>query len=1003
MRLFFPILFILFYRVVFSQSPGYLHYDIEDGLPSNLIYCAIQDREGYLWFGTDKGLARFDGEHFKTYTTLEGLPDPEVINLYEDFYGRLWIGCFSTKAAYRLGGQFFTAKNDTLLKSLSLSLGKVDFFEERDSTLWILSGRQALIRNNKTFKHDDLRLNMRIEKMYSIDTILLGLYGNMVFKIEPTGKFKELYHFKLNTLSRSRTISQNRFLLTFSDSTRLVEYLKGKISLLTTSPLILEHVYTDRQGRFWGCSPGKGAVLFNNADKDLSNPVWHLPGKKITNIYEDRQGNFWFLTHGQGLFLLPKNQAVSWKKANSLSSSNILSLALDTDGAILAGDDLGNVHRFSGGKHTDSFRFGAFTGVNLVRRIVPKRRGQFWVVTDAGFYFQNKQKFEPHNLWLIKDNLKNPAAAPKTMIPTNEGAYWFGSSWGLGVLKPDQKLPVLYRTGRVTALVCDQEDNVWKGGIDGFFSQRDSFTYNWGERFPLLKSRITVIQPGNTGRLWVVTSESGLLDIQIKGGKVLAVTQVNPYLNAPIKDIKNLRSMPDGTIWIATNRGVFFVDNQWNTINYTTKNGLASNEVNDVLVLNDSLWAATADGLSVLDLQNVERPPDFCTILTEFRYQMPDSTLQIDFSGKAGLPLRILLPNNARLPEACFAGLNRLPGDIIYYRHLRHEKLLPFPWYTIGNLINWIGDSFQPNASFDTLILNTHQLNFGASPPPGYYEIQSTALTLNGMSSVPVIWELIIMPHWTQTIWPWLFIMALAGGWFWRFYRMRTKFFRLETDVLQFKLQAIRAQINPHFVGNSINAIQKFFYPPNPEQASEYIHLFTVLLRKSLLLSEKNFIPFSEEIIFDQEYLTMVKLRYADQFKFEITGTQNILSNNLLYPAMILQPILENATLHGLAVQGVSQLSIHFEIKSQQLICTVTDNGPGIQRSQDRMKVNPTTRVSKGITLLENKVRMLNTLHNINLKIEWTDLSETKGEQANGTQASISLNLITATSLPFSV
>ncbi|MBL7804071.1 MAG: hypothetical protein JNL02_10070, partial [Saprospiraceae bacterium] len=86
--------------MLFTQTPAYLHFDIRDGLPSNLIYCAYQDKKGIMWFGTNNGLASYDGLRFHVYGTKDGLPDPEVLGLWEDSKERLWVANFRHKPCY---------------------------------------------------------------------------------------------------------------------------------------------------------------------------------------------------------------------------------------------------------------------------------------------------------------------------------------------------------------------------------------------------------------------------------------------------------------------------------------------------------------------------------------------------------------------------------------------------------------------------------------------------------------------------------------------------------------------------------------------------------------------------------------------------------------------------------------------------------------------------------------------------------------------------------------
>lgn len=984
MKWFAILLVLCFSSRVIAQTPGYLNFTIEHGLPGNLVYCALQDREGYLWFGTDKGLARFDGEHFKTYGVEDGLPDPEVLDLCEDLHGRLWTVCFRQKPAYRLNGRFFTEKTDPLLAGISHNTFGFYFFEKQDSTLWITGGDQGF----RLSPHGSLlaRLYMSqaiILQIKKVGNDLIGYTGDALMLLDSLGNFSELlFETGKSAWAKSFATSSDRLLLAQNDGTTLLEYREGSIHTVATSPLVFQKLYTDRRGRFWGCLPGKGAVCFDNAEGGFSNPVWHLPGRKVTNVYEDRLGNFWFLTSGEGIFLLPQKQGVSWLPADELPSSNILSLAFTSNGDLLAGDDIGNVLRFSRGQFAEKIALGAKDGSNFVRQIVQEPSGTCWAVTDEGFFEWKKGGHPARWSEIMRQEVRSHIGSPKSLA-IKDGKRWLGISLGIATFAKGSSLPVMASEGRVTVLAHDAEGILWKGGTEGLFSERDSFRYNWGERHPLLKSRIAAIRSGGQGRLWVVTPESGLLDVRVSVGDVRSVEAVNRRLSRPVKDIKNLFAAANGDLWLATNRGVFLIDQMGEVAQFTTRHGLASNEVNDVLRTGDTLWAATAGGLSMLVLQENDAPVNFKTALTGFNYQRPDTTFFLDLSGKSDSLAAIVLPQDARMPEAFFAGLNRRPTDVLHYRHERVERLLPFPYITFGNLLDGL------RGRRDTLETDGASLLFGASLLPGRYRFRSTAFTFGGQGGEPVVWELTVLPHWAQTIWLWLAGILALSFWLWRFYRLRTKVYKMETSVSQLKLQALRAQINPHFVGNSINAIQKFFYPPDPEKASDYIHLFTVLLRKTLLLSEQDFIPFTEEVTYDREYLEMIKLRYGSQFEYEISGVEDIPSG-LLFPAMFLQPILENATIHGLAPKGVSVLKLHFFMENNRFHCTVTDNGAGIKTSMERKRTNPGERRSKGTEILKNKTAMLNRLHHLYMRLEWHDRSDLPGDGGHGTKAVVS-------------
>ena len=960
-----------------SQSEGYVHFGIEDGLLSNLIYFIEEGREGYMWFGTDKGLSRFDGMGFKNYDMEDGLPNPEVLSMYEDGQGRLWISCFGQKPAYRLEGKFYNEKNNQQLANISSSEGhEYLIFEDRDSTLWIFNGFNTYHSSfgSQIIEKIEKR-TLGIHSLHQVGPLYL-FFNRGIHSYDTTINTSTLlYPINPSLLwCHSFTVNGNHVLYSFRDEIHLLKYKGKRIEEATKASYTFKSVYTDRSGRFWGSYPNKGAICFDNQQKDFSNPTQHLPDKKVSRVYEDLRGNFWFATLGEGVFLLPKNHSLSWRKEHGLPSSNILSLATLPDGTVLAGDDSGNVLFFNDNQLEHIETFSSEGKMNFVRQILPIDGQAFWAVTDRGVFLKNDSGATRLGLGIT---------APKGMTKRGK-EYWFGTNTKIGNWDIDEAKLSFFKLGRVTDLATDSEGYIWKGATFGLFGESDGFEKNRGDQFPLLKSYIVAIQPYLDNHLLAATPAHGLLMIKVSAGEVVAVEQVNERLEHPIKNIKKIHVTEEGDIWLATNQGAFKIDREWNVTNYSSRQGLASNDVNDVLVLNDTLWAATANGISILSVQEEATEFTFQTVLQEVRYQSHNKAKMLDFSGKSHLPLHAQLPKEAQLPSAHFAGLQLPFGHDLYYQHIQERTLLPFPHYTFNNLLDWVG-----LGSTDTILVKKPDLHFGTTLQPGRYLLTSTAITAKGQEGQPVEWEMDMPPRWTQTIWPWLTLVAFVAGGLWRAYRLRTAYLRMENAVSQVRLQALRVQINPHFVGNSINAIQKFFYPPDPEKASEYIYLFTVLLRKTLHLSEKDFIPFSQELEYNRQYLEMIELRYAGQFEYEITGAEDI-SFELLFPPMFLQPILENATVHGLAEKGVSILKLHFQMDNSRLTCVVTDNGTGINEAKRRKKLRGTKHKSKGTELLQTKAKILNRLHGLDMKLEWADLFDLTGGQANGTQVTIS-------------
>jgi ligand-binding sensor domain-containing protein len=128
--LFLFLFWIIGIPAVYSQEYGYTHYDSKDGLAGSTVYCMVQDRDGFIWFGTEGGLTRFDGTHFKNFTKEDGLPDNEIIQLFADSKGRIWIAPFKKSVCYYYRGKIYTQENNNALKQIQTDDYVIKFSED---------------------------------------------------------------------------------------------------------------------------------------------------------------------------------------------------------------------------------------------------------------------------------------------------------------------------------------------------------------------------------------------------------------------------------------------------------------------------------------------------------------------------------------------------------------------------------------------------------------------------------------------------------------------------------------------------------------------------------------------------------------------------------------------------------------------------------------------------------------------------------------------------------
>lgn len=132
-----------------SQTPSHIRFNVWRGLPSNLVYCSFQDSKGILWFGTDQGLLSYDNHKFRLFGTEEGLPDPEILNIWEDSKKNLWISCFRKKPCYWKDGKFITSNEDLSLSDVEMHLGICNYYEDDNNKVWLLGSLDMIYRLEK--------------------------------------------------------------------------------------------------------------------------------------------------------------------------------------------------------------------------------------------------------------------------------------------------------------------------------------------------------------------------------------------------------------------------------------------------------------------------------------------------------------------------------------------------------------------------------------------------------------------------------------------------------------------------------------------------------------------------------------------------------------------------------------------------------------------------------------------------------------------------------------
>jgi LytS/YehU family sensor histidine kinase len=196
------------------------------------------------------------------------------------------------------------------------------------------------------------------------------------------------------------------------------------------------------------------------------------------------------------------------------------------------------------------------------------------------------------------------------------------------------------------------------------------------------------------------------------------------------------------------------------------------------------------------------------------------------------------------------------------------------------------------------------------------------------------------------------------------------------------QLTALKAQMDPHFIFNSLNSIRAYVISNNTKQASAYLIKFSSLIRLILQYSSRNSISLKDELDALSLYVNLEQLRFRDDFGYDLQVDKNIDVNNLQVPPLILQPYVENAIRHGLtSKKGEKKLELKITLKGSQLEFRIKDNGVGRQYSIQQKKSRSTGHVSMAMDLTQKRIELADFSNSNQESIKIVDLME-DGKQA---------------------
>ena len=301
--------------------------------------------------------------------------------------------------------------------------------------------------------------------------------------------------------------------------------------------------------------------------------------------------------------------------------------------------------------------------------------------------------------------------------------------------------------------------------------------------------------------------------------------------------------------------------------------------------------------------------------------------------------------------------------------------------------------------------LGTNRVVNYTNVPPDSYTLKVIASNNDGVwNETGIELKIVITPPFWATWWFKTIVVLVFIGAVFLFFKLRENRIKKEQvrqtainkQIAEIRMTALRGQMNPHFIFNSLNSIQHFITIRDKEEALNYLSKFSKLIRKILENSWENTVSISNELQLLELYVQLEQLRFNNKFDYHISIDQKIDVENLEIPPLLIQPYIENAILHGLINKNdKGDLWLSLERNNGLLVCKIEDNGIGRAKAQEIEQGKVSRHKSLGIKVTEERISGLFALLDYNMEVVVEDLftKQSPGEmqQPAGTRVTISI------------
>lgn len=917
------LLFILIVSAMRGSAQQYscLHFLTKDGLASNNIYTITQDKDGFIWAATETGLSKFDGSSFINFTTKDGLPGNEIISLFADHKNRLWISPFKKEICYYYQGKIYNRSNSPLIQRIAISSEGKSIAEDAAGKILIESNDNFTLIDNK----DSC---LQLPNPYKGRGFFIPLCGfrylsndildSSLKKWVKGSNAKHVYNF----YNEHHTL-KNVYWEIGKDIWIFRDSVLGKLPIPPSA--ISNYPLNDSLFVF---NTRDGSYVYDIRTRAL---LYHLlKGFWVNHTFVDKEQGIWIATNGSGIFYFPPGNSISVSRSPANTPLQIRNFYLPGFNKLCIGisdSRFWEIDRASRGlkqlinKRDVGLAFFKYPKGNLIRQ--PDEVALRQTETSLGVHFPTSIKSLG---WIGEDTM---------LLATANNA---------SILWPQCGQPLIFWKSRATcALAVD--DTCYVGTLSGLYKLPKKGLFNPDANRPrqIMNGSVTSLA-WSVGKklLWVITSDRGACCFS--EGRIIRVFNESNGLSSNI--CKNIYT--DGSnAYVATNNGlnVIYPDRNFAIARYYTVDGLVSNDINCVFATADSIWVGTSEGYSFLNT-GWPSAKAYCGMHIN-AFSVREKTL---FPNGGSI---VLSPTDNDV-ELHYSGLS--------FRSMGHMQ------YTYR--LRGLGDSWQTTEA--------RTLKY-PSLPSGEYSFEIYATNRFGVKSPIQVLRFRIRPFWWQYWWLQLLAaLAVAGVGLvtvrLRIRRIRKRIQRqaaIREKISDLEQRALRAQMNPHFIFNSLNSFYQYLIHKDLNGANAFMNDFASLLRMVFEINSQSEITLDKEIDFISTYLRLEQTKRNQGFTYSVQLIEDFPLEYYHIPTFIIQPFVENSIRHG--VGSLTNKKGHIDLRvtadTTHLNVTIEDNGPGISCNKQSKEKPHTSHRSRGIALTRERIAMYNQTRDADIRV----------------------------------